>query len=606
MAKRTAKKGDNPVTTDQKLASVIKSARDKMRTDKGLNGELDRLPQLTWMLFLKLLDDSEKLRELEAELNELPYQPAIASPYRWRDWAADDEGMSGDQLRNFINNDEVTLPDGQKVKGLLAYLRSLRSKTERDRPDVIAKVFRDITNRMNSGELLRDVLNLINDIHFDKTDELHILSRLYEGMLKEMRDAAGDSGEFYTPRAVVKFMVEVTDPKIGDAILDPACGTGGFLVEAYEYLKPRCNAKEWKILQSSIMGGEAKSLPLMLAHMNLLLHGFEYPDIDDKNSLRFAIASMDEKDWVDVILTNPPFGGEEESAILENFPPGRRIKETSLLFLQLIMRRLRQNAQNAGRAAVVFPNGILFGDGVCNRIKEDLLKDFNLHTIVRLPNGVFSPYTSIPTNLLFFDRSAPTEDIWYYEIPLPDGRKTFTKTKPIQDNHFDECRAWWKNRVENEQAWKYPFRDAYYQALKEAKPHWDAAEAARTQATELARSLKDLEDKIKQLEATILDFTPPKERNVIQQQIQSLQQEAEALREQEQQQRSLAKEEETKGDAIYEAVFNLDRKNPNNQTDFEHLPPEQLLADIAKKDRRVAELMGEIDEILKHKPEKFE
>lgn len=570
-----------------------------MRTDKGLNGELDRLPQLTWILFLKLLDDSEKVREGEAEFHQLPYKPAIVSPYRWQDWAVDDEGMSGDQLRNFINNDEATLLDGRRVKGLLAYLRSLQSKSGRERPDVIAKVFKDVTNRMTSGALLRDILSKVNQIHFDKSEEIHILSRFYEGMLKEMRDAAGDSGEFYTPRPVVRFMVQVMEPELGDTILDPACGTGGFLVEAYEYLKPKCSAQDWKVLQQSIVGGEAKSLPLMLAHMNLLLHGFEYPDIDDKNSLRFSIMEMDEKDWVDVILTNPPFGGEEENSIQQNFPAERKTKETALLFLQLIMRRLRRSAKKPGRAAVVFPNGVLFGDGVCAKLKEDLLKDFNLHTIVRLPNGTFAPYTSIPTNLLFFDRSGPTEDIWYYEVPLPEGRKSFSKTKPIQDADFDACRAWWKNRVENEQAWKYSFRDAYYKAVQEAQPYWDAAKVAEDAASELGKAAKTLETQMQTLQATILDFMPAKEKQAIERQVKDLRAEVQQLRQKEQQEKEIAREKQALGDAIYWPIYNLDKKNPNSQSDFEHLPPEKLLENIARKDQRVAELMAEIESILK-------
>jgi type I restriction enzyme M protein len=477
-----------------------------------------------------------------------------------------------------------------------------RQENAKTRQDVIAKVFRDVNNRMTSGALLRDVVNKVNEIHFDKTEEVHILSRFYEGMLKEMRDSAGD-WEFYTPRPVVRFMVQVTDPQLGEMVLDPACGTGGFLVETYDYLKPRCSAQDRKVLQSSIAGGEAKSLPLMLAHMNLVLHGFEYPDVDDKNSLRFSIAEMDERDWVDVVLTNPPFGGEEEDSIQKNFPPERKTKETALLFLQLIMRRLSQKAKKPGRAAVVFPNGVLFGDGVCGRLKEDLLKDYNLHTIVRLPNGTFAPYTGIPTNLLFFDRSGPTEEIWYYEIPLPEGRKTFTKTKPIQDSDFEGCCAWWKNRVENEQAWKYEFRDAYYKALKAAQPHWDAARAAEEKANDCVKSIKELESKIQNLQATILDFAPAKERKVIEQQVRDLRAKVQGLRQQEQQQRELAKEEQAKGDGIYWPIYNLDQKNPSSQSDFEHLPPEQLLADIAKKDQRVAELMAEIQAILQQKVE---
>ncbi|MFN6571577.1 N-6 DNA methylase [Dendronalium sp. ChiSLP03b] len=596
MSKRTSKQNDKPVTTAQKLGSVIKSARDIMRTDKGLNGELDRLPQLTWIMFLKLLDDSEKLHEVEAELEGISYKPTIQPPYRWRDWAAN-ENFTGDRLKSFINNDEAILPDGTKGAGLLAYLRNLKSKTGRDRADVIAKVFKDVNNRMTSGTLLWDVLSKVNDIHFDKSEEVNLLSNLYESMLKEMRDAAGDSGEFYTPRPVVRFIVQVMEPQLGETIFDPACGTGGFLVEAYEYLKKQCSAQDWQILQKSIIGAEAKSLPLMLAHMSLLLHGFEYPDIDDGNSLRFTIAEMGEKDWVDIILTNPPFGGEEEDRIKNNFPPDRQTKETALLFLQLIMRRLRQRPK-PGRAAVVFPNGVLFGDNICAKLKEDLLKDFNLHTIVRLPNGVFAPYTGIPTNLLFFDRSGQTDEIWYYELPLPEGRKTYTKTKPIQDEDFAECVAWWKNREENGQAYKYNFREAYNQVIKEATPHWNAAKKAEETANQIAKKVKELTEKIQSLQNSILDFSPSKDIARINNQIQVVKDEVKQAQTEEQIQREIAKDEKAKGDAIYWAIYNLDRKNPNIQQDFEHLPPEQLVADILDKDRRISEIMADIKRML--------
>jgi type I restriction enzyme M protein len=477
-------------------------------------------------------------------------------------------------------------------------LRNLKSKTGRDRADVIAKVFKDVTNRMISGTLLWDVLNKVNDIHFDKSEEVNLLSTLYESMLKEMRDAAGDSGEFYTPRPVVRFIVQVMEPKLGEKIFDPACGTGGFLVEAYEYLKKECSSQDWQTLQKSIIGAEAKSLPLMLAHMSLVLHGFEYPDIDDGNSLRFTLSEMGEKDWVDVIFTNPPFGGEEEDRIKNNFPPDRQTKETALLFLQLIMRRLRQRPK-PGRAAVVFPNGVLFGDGICAKLKEDLLKNFNLHTIVRLPNGVFAPYTSIPTNLLFFDRSGQTDEIWYYELPLPEGRKSYSKTKPIQDEDFADCIAWWKNRQENEHAWKYNFREAYHQAIKDATPHWDAAKKAEETANQCAKTAKELAEKIQKLRNSILDFSPAEKNAQIQAQIEVLKDEITQAQLEEQRQREIFKDEQAKGDAIYWAIYNLDRKNPNSQQDFEHLPPEQLVADILEKDRRVAEIMAEIKAILK-------
>lgn len=596
MAKRTTKQNEKPVTTAQKLGSVVKSARDIMRTDKGLNGELDRLPQLTWIMFLKLLDDSERLHEVEAELEGISSKPTIQPPYRWRDWAAN-ENFTGDRLKSFINNDEAILPDGTKGLGLLTYLRNLKSKTGRDRADVIAKVFKDVTNRMISGTLLWDVLSKVNNIHFDKSEEVNLLSTLYESMLKEMRDAAGDSGEFYTPRPVVRFIASVMEPKLGETIFDPACGTGGFLVEAYEYLKKSCSAQDWQILQKSIIGAEAKSLPLMLGHMSLLLHGFEYPDIDDGNSLRFTLSEMGEKDWVDVILTNPPFGGEEEDRIKNNFPPDRQTKETALLFLQLIMRRLRQRPK-PGRAAVVFPNGVLFGDGICAKLKEDLLKNFNLHTIVRLPNGVFAPYTGIPTNLLFFDRSGQTDEIWYYELPLPEGRKTYTKTKPIQDEDFAECVAWWKNREENKQAYKYNFREAYNQARKDATLHWNTSKKAEETANQLVKTVKELAEKIQGLQNSILDFSPAKDIAHIKNKIQVVKDEVKQAQTEEQIQREIAKDEKAKGDSIYWAIYNLDRKNPSNQQDFDHLPPEQLVADILEKDRRVAEIMEEIRQLL--------
>jgi type I restriction enzyme M protein len=468
-----------PASTSQQLGSLIKSARDIMRKDKGLNGDLDRLPMLTWILFLKFLDDMEHAREEEAALKGERFRPAVEKPYRWRDWAADSKGISGDELVAFINQDEVPAAGGKRILGLFAYLRSLRG------------------------------LDKVNGIHFTSKDEIHTLGQIYESMLKEMRDAAGDSGEFYTPRAVVGFMVEVMDPRLGEKVLDPACGTGGFLVEAYRHLEKQCKTvKDRKILQTaSLYGGEAKSLPYLLAQMNLLLHGLEAPEIDPGNSLRFPLNEIGDRDRVDVILTNPPFGGEEERGILSNFPSDRQNAETALLFLQLIMRKLRR-APKPGRAAVVVPNGVLFGDGVCARIKEELLTAFNLHTIVRLPNGVFAPYTPIPTNILFFYRSGPTNDVWYYEHPLPEGRKNYTKTAPIQSTEFAACVAWWKQRKEGDHAWKVP-------------------------AAELIAS-----------------------------------------------------------------GCNLDRKNPSTKEDIAHLPPEQLVDSIRRKELRIDEILRRIQGLL--------
>jgi type I restriction enzyme M protein len=465
MPRKPTKSTNGPApTTAQALGSLLKSARDIMRKDKGLNGDLDRLPLLTWIMFLKFLDDLEIQRKEEVALAGKKFRPAIEPPYRWRDWAANPQGVTGDELLAFINQDEAVRPDGKKGPGLFAYLRQLTSSNGDDRRDVIATVFRGIDNRMKSGYLLREVINKVGGIHFTSSQELHTLGALYETMLREMRDAAGDSGEFYTPRPVVRFMVDVTDPCLGETVLDPAAGTGGFLVETFNHLSKQVKTVgHRKLLQEElIFGCEPKSLPYLLCQMNLLLHGLDAPHIDPGNSLRFKLSEIGEKDRVDVIVTNPPFGGEEEKGIQGNFPEDRQTAETALLFLQLIMRKLHRNPTLAGRparAAVVVPNGTLFGDGVCARIKEELLKEFNLHTVVRLPNGVFAPYTGIPTNILFFDRSGPTREVWYYEQALPEGRKNYTKTAPIQFEEFAPLVAWWNKRDENELAWKVPIAE---------------------------------------------------------------------------------------------------------------------------------------------------
>ncbi len=519
-------------TTAQSLGSLLKSARDIMRKDKGLNGDLDRLPMLTWIMFLKFLDDLEIQREQEAKLSGKKFKAAVEEPYRWRDWAAKPDGITGDELLAFINNEETVLPNGKKGLGLFRYLRTLTSSNGDDRRDVIATVFKGVDSRMKSGYLLRDVINKIGGILFTSSEELHTLGALYESMLREMRDAAGDSGEFYTPRAVVRSMVEATDPRLGETVLDPASGTGGFLVEAFKHLSKQVRTvSDRKILQErTLLGCEPKPLPYLLCQMNLLLHGLDSPQIDPGNALRHKLSEIGERERVDVILTNPPFGGEEEKGIQGNFPEDKQTAETALLFLQLIMRKLKKvgtpgpgvrtdgtacRPYQYARAAVVVPNGTLFGDAVCARIKKDLLEEFNLHTIVRLPNGVFAPYTGIPTNLLFFDRSGPTRDVWYYEQPLPEGRKNYTKTAPIQFEEFAECLKWWDHpgpgckRKENDHAWKVTAKEL------------------------LANNC------------------------------------------------------------------NMDRKNPHAKDDITHLPPEQLAADILKKEQRIAEIMGKIQGLLK-------
>lgn len=440
----------------QRLGSVIKSARTTMRKDKGLSGELDRIPMLTWIMFLKFLDDFELASESEAQLAGSTYEPVIEPPYRWRDWAIQHDGATGPELNAFVNQDEAMRPDGTRGAGLFAYLRALKGTGERSRRDVISTVFDGVTNRMVSGYLLRDVVNIVDEIHFDSSDEIHTLSVLYESMLREMRDAAGDSGEFYTPRAVVRFMVDRIDPRLGEKVLDPAAGTGGFLVEAYEKLKDQCaTVRDWELLQSdTLQGGEPKPLPYLLCQMNLLLHGVENPAIDPGNSLRYPLRELGVEQQVDVILTNPPFGGEEERSVLSNFPEDRRTTETAVLFMQLILRRLRKRGgDRPARCAVVVSDGFLSTKGVHGRVKADLLSSSNLHTIVRLPKGVFAPYTPIKTNLLFFEAGKATEQVWFYEVPPPVDRQMYTKTKPLPYEAFEDCLAWWDDRAPTQQAW---------------------------------------------------------------------------------------------------------------------------------------------------------
>ena len=449
-------------TTSQKLSSIVKSCRQIMRKDKGMNGDADRLPMLTWIMFLKFLDDNENFLEVNAELQNKKYKSAIESPYRWKDWAKN-FNLTGDDLLAFINNEKVIFQDGTERPGLLYYLKSLQSETGTERKDVISTVFKGMINRMINGYLLRDVVNKIDAIHFTSNEELNTLSLLYESLLKEMRDASGDAGEFYTPRPVVKFMVEMLNPQIGETILDPAAGTGGFLVESFEHLKKQTKTVQQKksLQENSIIGGEAKPLPYLLCQMNLLLHGLEFPNIDSGNSLRYKINEIGDSERVDIILTNPPFGGEEERGILNNFPEDKRTSETAFLFLQLIMRKLKRKKINSkgGRAAVVVPNGTLFADGIAARIKKQLLEDFYLHTIVRLGEGVFAPYTDIQCNIIFFEHGTKTEDIWYYELLPQDGRKKFSKTKPIQNDDFVQLKEWWNNRTESENAWNIKSED---------------------------------------------------------------------------------------------------------------------------------------------------
>jgi len=416
------------------ISGIIKSIQDIMRKDAGVDGDAQRISQLVWMIFLKVFDDKEK----EWELGE-KYTSPIPEKLRWRNWAADSEGITGDALSNFINNE------------LFPGLKELSVDPEEDPKGYLVKeVFSDAYNYMKSGTLIRQVINKLNEVDFNKTEDRHLFNDLYEQILRDLQ-SAGNAGEYYTPRAVTQFIVDMVNPKLGEKILDPACGTGGFLICALENLKKDAKTiEDWEKLENNLKGIEKKPMPHLLCTTNMILHDIEVPNVMHDNSLSRPIRDYSDRDQVDVIVTNPPFGGAEEEGIELNFPQGLRTRETADLFLVLIMKLLREG----GRCGIVLPDGFLFGEGVKTNIKQKLLSEFNLHTIVRLPNGVFSPYTGINTNLLFFEKGKPTKDIWYYEHPLPLGYKTYNKTKPIQIKEFDTEKKWWKKREENEHAWK--------------------------------------------------------------------------------------------------------------------------------------------------------
>jgi type I restriction enzyme M protein len=423
------------------VSNIVKSIQDIMRKDAGTYGDAQRLEQLGWMFFLKIFDD----REQEMELLRDSYRSPLPQNLRWCNWANDPEGITGDALLEFVNN------------ALLPKLKSLTTGGDKI-ASLIRMAFDDANNYMKNGTLMRQVINKINGIDFNASDDRHMFGDIYEKLLKDLQ-AAGNAGEFYTPRAVTQFIVEQVNPLLGETILDPACGTGGFLTCTIEHLRNQAKTEQdERIIQECFTGIEKKHLPHVLCMTNLLLHGIDVPsNVRHDNTLSRPLRDWSPKERVDVIVTNPPFGGMEEDGIEANFPSEFRTRETADLFLVLLMKILKPG----GRAGLVLPDGTLFGEGVKTRIKEALLTDCNLHTIVRLPNGVFNPYTGIRTNLLFFTKGQPTTDVWYYEHPYPPGAKSYNKGKPIRIEEFEAERAWWgseedgfKSRVENEQAWR--------------------------------------------------------------------------------------------------------------------------------------------------------
>lgn len=426
------------------ISSTIKSIQDVMRKDVGIDGDAQRLSQLVWMLFLKIFDD----RETQWELLQDNYKSPLLEKYRWRNWASNPEGLTGDSLKHFVDNE------------MFPALQTLEIKGDNQQAHVIRSVFEDAYNYMKSGQLLRQVINKIQkDVDFNKAQERHLFGDMYEQLLRDLQ-AAGNAGEFYTPRAITEFMVRMVKPKLGEKIMDPACGTGGFLTSAIEHVRKNDvkTVEDEAILQTNINGVEKKPMPHLLCITNMILHGIDVPsNIKHDNTLARPLISWGPNERVDVVITNPPFGGNEEDGIETNFPTTFRTKETADLFLVLIIQLLK----DGGRSALVLPDGFLSGDGIKTRIKEKLLEDCNLHTIVRLPNSVFAPYTSIKTNLLFFTKGSPTKNIWFYEQRLPTGVKAYNKTKPMKFSDLNELTTWWgnsednyKSRKENTHAWK--------------------------------------------------------------------------------------------------------------------------------------------------------
>lgn len=425
------------------IGTLVKILQDIMRKDVGVDGDAQRISQMVWLLFLKIFDDKEQ----EWQITIKGYKSPLQSRFQWSNWAADAEGMTGEELIDFVNNN--LFPSLKK----LATTAGVSAQGK-----VVGSVFEDAYNYMKSGTLLRQIINTIQeDFDFNSSEDRHVFNDIYEKILSDLQ-SAGNAGEYYTPRAVTQFMVDIINPKLGETVLDPACGTGGFLVNTIEFLKKQVkNPSDNKILQSCINGVEKKPLPHMLAITNMMLHGIDVPtNIRHDNTLSRPLKDYGPKERVDCVITNPPFGGMEEDGIEQNFPKKYQTRETADLFMALIMFLLKHDT---GRAAIVLPDGFLFGEGVKTNIKKELLQEFNLHTIVRLPNGVFSPYTGIKTNLLFFEKGEPTKHVWFFEHPYPEGYKSYSRSKPLTIGEFDLEKKWWNKRKQSEYAWKVSVKE---------------------------------------------------------------------------------------------------------------------------------------------------
>jgi type I restriction enzyme M protein len=417
------------------IGNIIKTLQNIMRKDPGVSGDAQRIEQLGWLITLKILDDKNE----ELKLIDDKYKSPIPSFLQWRKWAGDDEGITGEELKSFVDTT------------LIPKLKNLDVSSGNKLALIIREIFDGTNNYMKNGTVIRQVLNELNKINFNSSEDRHVFGDIYETILRDLQ-SAGNYGEFYTPRALTEFITEMINPRLGEKVLDPACGTGGFLTSAIENIRKQDvkSVDDLKELEKTIHGMELKPLPFMLCITNLILHDISVPNVDYTDSLNREYTSIGQKDKVDVILANPPFGASVADKVETNFPVNFRTTESADLFLMLMVRYLT----DGGRAGIVLPDGSLTGDGVKQRIRQHLLENCNLHTIVRLPNSVFQPYASVATNLLFFEKGKQTKHVWYWEHKLPEGVKAYSKTKPINKSEFDALKKWWKKRKENEQAWK--------------------------------------------------------------------------------------------------------------------------------------------------------
>lgn len=562
------------------LSSTIKSIQDIMRKDDGVDGDAQRIGQLTWMLFLKIFDQCEEAWEDDAADRRQKYMSPIPEECRWRNWAKyveDDKGkkkprIQASELIKHVNN--VVFPGLQQ----LGIEGNPRAKVVRD-------VFQDTNNYMKSGAQMLAVIEKLDEaVNFHDIKSRGQLGAVYEQILNDLR-SAGNAGEFYTPRAITEFMVRMVNPSLKkrETVLDPACGTGGFLTATITHLESQINKKsgaaDRKAIAESIRGIEKKQLPHLLCVTNMMLHGIDVPSmIEHRNTLAKGWNDWKLTERVDCVITNPPFGGMEDDGVGSDYPSDIRTRETADMFLVLIVKKLLKD--KGGRGAIVLPDGTLFGEGVKAKVKQLLMDNCQLHTIIRLPNGVFAPYTGIKTNLLFFTKGKPTDTIWFYEHRYPAGVKSYSKTKPLRVEEFEPIAAWWgkesdgfATRTESEQAWKIDFKTLKQEAEAKAKPHWDKAESLNNDASALVNQIKNMRGIIK-------GEKKEKSRTKLEAQITGLNEKIETLRQQ-------AREQQSIGDRHFWPIYNLDIKNPNTAEEETH-DPDKLLA-------KYKALLGEID-----------